>query len=807
MSIDLENLSQDQLSNPILLTKQINQKLNSLISDLTREFKDEDDLMLSIEQDPNLISNKEKQSQYNRVDVKSLHDLNSLNDELIRNLDLSNKLWVLKGFIDQLFEDLSMNEFESILFNLNKFKLKLNDLITELSDEDDEIVIISKFQAQLSNFETELYSKLKFFVNNNYFNFDEQSLVFKNMVDLNDYSQLEYAEIVDVLTSKKEYKEYSDLLNINSKIDNLILQPFISNDHFCQLIYEKTISKDDLESYQISLTIKKLETTKFGPIKYCHSLLNLINFINDLTFSFKNSKLEKSLKNYLVKSILNDLKEKIFNENIEILINNEKDILNILQEISSKMDQSNWFNNQINNELSSWLNNLLDYWLNKKISDYTITLKKFLVGDLSTVNSLVNEIIEHDEKQSSHQVIKTKNQKEIQANETKVEEEKEEEDIDDWNWGNDDEDNENDEIDTSKKSFTAKETDETISKNVNTYSNEEENDWEAWDNDDLFEEDGNAIGDTNKKETLATVSTNSYKITGIPAYIYDNFVESYLNSSINLSPLSTVIKKNTDLKKLLISKLDHVVANYFIICSRINYGESFQSDSIYKSKVLFYNDFSYLLELMESKEKNYASDLRIVLSSLQDLNENSMNLIIENYNLQLENALNSCDFEDELDKNDEAEFIKNLRKIFKEELFDQLLNNESQYNKELVVRKMLNDKILPNFYNHLYKKILDLKVISELNSEIFSNIVLELIQLLPHNLEMLNPLLVKILEKLKILSSFLTSNLSNLENMFNNGDLYAFNNEELFKLINALFVDSEKKSEFFNYIQEVRYEE
>lgn len=313
------------------------------------------------------------------IETVDLTSLTLKDNQLSIQIDLCNRLWVLKGFIDQIVSDLEMNEFESIFYNLHRLDSKLQEFDRNYTNS----LIIDKIGLQMIEFEKTLDANIDTLINEKFWNFSDDSILFYYSYAINEYTDLTYLELNEILTSNYDAhttpynKRLVSKLNLNGKIDSDLVQPLINgkfdldlelNDHFAKLT--------------------KIEKSN-SIFNYLNSLINCVKFIDTIP---NNTLLQK----YVVKPILSSLEKKLLEDNIELLISDSR-LKELSLELSTLLETNQWFQKG-ENTLKNWVNDSINYWIDKKFKDSLLVLQKFkqdLYRDSAKFDKL-QEVVKED---------------------------------------------------------------------------------------------------------------------------------------------------------------------------------------------------------------------------------------------------------------------------------------------------------------------------------------------------------------------------------------------------------------------------
>lgn len=284
-------------------------------------------------QSPNAAKSKSRPTEEEEKDDLSrltISQLNEKTNEITSNLGELNRLWIIKGLIQEIEISLdnSINEGQYDKDDLEGILTNLKSLSTKLQQIDDHWLIREQLKEQLVSFNQRLNDELlklvsKFIIE------DIESITFNQELKVREeyISFIEFERIAEDFTEYSNKPELKQVLNgLKFSWDKKILSQLIKK--------EKYINIDIKESvFELSIT-DAFPGDQFFNEYYFRSIKNFITFIN----AFGN----QNFKNYFANEISNNLSNTISENITKLHENNSKDNIEELKNIVELSNRTNW---------------------------------------------------------------------------------------------------------------------------------------------------------------------------------------------------------------------------------------------------------------------------------------------------------------------------------------------------------------------------------------------------------------------------------------------------------------------------------
>lgn len=755
----------------------IDRKLKSIDTGLDSYFKNYN--LQQLEHVINKVDEMkdEHNTMHHKFDHYKSRDINEF-------MELCNQLGKIRSLVNDKSQDSSL--FEKI-DNFRKFEIKLNELKDSIQDgiQLSDLKIISELDQKIGNDRKSLT--------------DEAQIYFEKYVllttdELIVYDEIDKQPFSKTLNTIRSFcgESFSDVVKLTKQFQDWLDSAFVQLDNGKSLIFDSDTNKNMLKIVDSS--------TEFS--EFAKSVKQIILFMNEIAKYTENIKELANIRPIIGKQLLKEIRSRIFRkENVYPLIIDKLNYeegskisdISKLYEISNMLTGPGWSRDGIC-ELEFWIDDLSSFWVNNLV-DYTIDdikqfVREFLTGeyeDRLKDHNLVIVELGGDKKQTPKEQEKDNEDWENNWEEKDDwnEDEKKngltdhapvlEGDIDDDDgWGND-EDLDLDSINDAKENI-------------------EEDGWDAW-NEEVDLSD-NELGHKDVvKEKYSALLNPSYKHTTLVGDVLGIFAKYYNNFS-DLSRFEVNKEQLGDIQELFKQGFKKLCTAYFMMI---------QSDvpHTYKNHILFYNDFSKLVEECSLKYE-------IDLGSCYKLNLNYLNEYIDDYTEKLihviskysdsiwgDNVLTNSEINEESYKF-MNEFDLNLETVLLE------VENSTSLNTQLVANLVVT--LIFKTLNIICNKLISRNDISSYESSILSEIIDHTIEVVKTNLNKLGLSTgnIQSLVKLEQIRLILLSNLKEILEAFYDAKFYELETFELTSLIKSLFVDSMQRDQIIQEITTLR---
>lgn len=710
----------------------------------------------------------------------SLFQLNAKMKEHEDNLESLNRLWLLRGLVQEIEGTLNNSvevcgcvELESIFFNLAKLHTKLN----EFREAHPSALIVDKLYEHHEKLYDEAIDQIKKLFHKFFPSVD----TFINPIIVNDV-ELEYNGEFQSVFRKYTERNNSELvlgglLHEEQLIwDKQLLNPFlVDHTHYLELKQE-VVTHLDCESIVYRVELREKSNGSFFNDDYFASLTNFIRFINLFE--------DQSLQNFYLSKISRNLTD-VVSENVnELVVNNNSQLVDHLVDVIGLSKRTNWslsIANSLNSESGMIIESLNQLYLDWLVDRYVSQIRLFfndeeelrrLFKNVSTVHSGLTE----------------------KATDVRADEEEKsawDEDWDNDGWNDGDEAEEKEEEKEEEQAVAEKEDDD--------------DEWDAWDEEIKLEDSprkekvpsklakrSSTSMSASNRPAASSVNTSTYLVTAIPSKLF-GILSDYLQENQVQSSSSS-----------LVSSKIKILVTCIVSFASITY------PTLERSFIL-YNDLIHLYELLVPL--NFGEDNDCVNELVRFANTNWIKLkldllpnlrsITNKINLEHDDyiaKINLGKLEDDFQLDDSTTHQLNLLHDWLSKFLDSgtlLSENPSKF-KELL-------SFFLNFVNNwIVDSIVAMEEITEYQSnkltkilEGIRNITLPIAaEHIDHN-AVFN---IKAFHRMDNVNFLISNHLKDIMERFYSGEFYDFESDEIISVIRSIFVKSELRE---GYIQEI----
>lgn len=683
--------------------------------------------------------------------------------DLVDRREVCNRLWVLKGLLDE-FRTSSSVEVRAA--DVVKLRRKITEFCGFLSHKGvpvESVGIVKALKNEVDAFSEEVMAEIRTLFKR-FLHFDtDLNVTFNKQLE----DGMTFELFVQLCESFSKNVSLFDLRKLFSEWLGESLQKL----HHGFIVELKT------GEFKVELNYKSTEFTLEGYFESVSRYIELFNFIVDNSLD-----IFQFVKPTVSKTLLSDVKDTMFaNENVKELLTStlvSKDALvGALRKINSLLEE--WPNEA--NDLEFWIDDLSRFWVESLVSgaidEVKVFVKKLHTGRYAKE---LEELATAELETESNTGKNTQKQHEL-----KTEPNPQEKDgwDDEWDDGWDEEE------EAHEPSPAIEEPKEEIEAEV-----EDDEGWDAWgDDDDL---------DIEEESTPPPVPAP----TAAPA-----------NASAPSKFVSTVAYKYTPLTQVLLDIIDTYYANVYTFKGLVD-GDEYENLTLllksgikkimvsvhmmvqvtkgYPNLVLFYNDYSRVLD---ECSRRYETDLTTNFKMSSRFIQSHLN---EYYSPieSLFNEYNSSMWYDSASGTRKASMEFNIRisNLVGDTLAE--LKNLRAYNERLLARTEIT--VLFQTLNLLCDKLLSRNDISSEECETFVGVIDELVMAFAAS--GINLGQVQSFNKVQQIKSILGANLKEIAARFYDGEFYELETFELVGLIKALFVDSSNREDLLVQIKSVR---
>ncbi|CAH2354329.1 hypothetical protein CLIB1423_16S00188 [[Candida] railenensis] len=711
----------------------------------------------------------------------SLFQLNAKMKEHEDNLESLNRLWLLRGLVQEIegtlhdaVEVCGCVELESIFFNL----VKLHTKLSEFREAHPSALIVDK----LYEHHEKLYDEAIDQIRKLFHKFFPSVNTFINPIIVNDV-ELEYNGEFQSVFRKYTERNSSEsviggLLHEKQLIwDKQLLNPFlVDHTHYLELKQE-VVAHLDCESIVYSVELREQRTDSFFNEDYFASLTNFIRFINLFE--------DQTLQNFYSSKISRNLTD-VVSENVnELVLNNNSLLVDQLVDVIGLSKRTNWslsIANSLNSESGMIIESLNHLYLDWLVDRYISKIRMFF-NDEEELRKLFKNVSSVDSGSTAK----------VADSKTEEEEEKsawdEDWDNDGWNDGEDAEEKE----------------DEKEEKEVAAEKEEDDDEWDAWDEEIKLEDSprkekvpfklskrSSASMSASSRPVASAVSQSTFLVTAIPSKLFD-ILSGYLQENqVQLSPSSLISSKIKILVTCIIS---------FASITYPTLERSFilYNDLIYLHQLLaplnFGGDNDCINELVRFANTNWIKLKLDLLPNLRAIT-NKINLDHDDYIAKI----NLDKSEDDFQLDASATHQLNLLQDWLSKFLDSgtLLSENPTKFKELL-------SFFLNFVNDwIVDSIIAMDEITEYQSNKLTKILESIRQItLPIAAEHIDHNAVfniKAFHRMENVNFLISNHLKDIMERFYSGEFYDFESNEIISVIRSIFVKSELRE---GYIQEI----
>lgn len=681
-------------------------------------------------------------------------------DDMYDQIETCNKLWVIKGLLDEISHS---QDLETKINNLLKLKTKQTDLVDFLGqrlneDELNSIQILKDIKVEITNHNDLLLTDIKH--------------EFKKYLSFGSDLSVAFNKSVDELPFGNFIKCCDKISNDNHLFDlrKILIEWFTES--LAKLHRGYVVELEKAKSTSIKINYINQE---FQIDQYFLSIEKYIDF-----FNFVIQKDEYFIKPSVSKLLLADIKDIIFSSaNITVLLKSKLDkhengdqSIESMMKINDLLNQ--WPASDSSNDLEFWVDDLSTFWVeslvSKSIEDIKDFVKKLKAAKFQKEFSCLTTVELGSKAPKSTPAVKK-----VQS--------KDEEWDNGWdeNWGEEEEVEEKTAPPSSEKS--------------GTQNDEIDDEWDAWGEDEDLEIDIPESPQKKRKNSVpVSVTHSNHTIASNSLYQYSNLtiliLETIDRYYSNLNLLTDVTKNKEDfddLSKLFKSNIKKIMVSLLMM---VGDGKD------YPNVVLFYNDYTKILNDLSLK---YDIDLTLNFKMSSRFISNYFN----NFITSLESLVKEYNSTIWYDNNNDKEVRKSAME-FNIRVGNEIVMTLSEFealkpfNTQLIIRNEIT--LAFQLFNLICDKLLSRNDISSDQCGIFAEIIDEIIiQFKGINLSQ-----IQSFNKLSQIKIILSCNLKEILERFYDGQFYELETFELIELLKSLFVDSPNREDVVQQIKSVR---